>query len=47
VDATDTGFTFTLRPAAVMLVAETGGTDESNSPKRVSGACHLRDASER
>jgi hypothetical protein len=34
---------FTLPLAAVMLVTEARGTDESNSPKRVSGArrCNL------
>ena len=32
--------TFTPRLTAVMLVTEARGTDESNSPKRVSGACH-------
>ena len=32
--------TFTLRLTAVMLVMEARGADESNSPKRVSGAGH-------
>ncbi len=32
--------TFTLRLTAVMLVTETGQTDESNSPKRVPCAYH-------
>ena len=30
--------TFTLRPAAVMLVTGAGDTDERNTTKRVSGA---------
>ena len=32
--------TFTLRPAAVMLVTEARGADESNSPVRFSGFGH-------
>ena len=39
-DADDAGDTFTLRLIAVMLAMEARGTDESNSPKRVSGAGH-------
>ncbi len=34
------GDTFAQRLTAVMLMTEIGGTDESNSPKRVSGAGH-------
>jgi len=43
-DAADIGSAFTLRPAAVMLVTETGRTDESNSPKRLRGAGHAAGA---
>ena len=32
--------TFTLRLTAVMLVTEVVGTDEINSAKWASGACH-------
>ena len=38
--ATTVDATFTLRLTAVMLVTEATGANESNSPKRVSGAGH-------